>query len=64
MNLVKILMCISLLFILICLAVCIYFDAALPSTDPNATTFYIMTAVFTIAAIWFVMTMIKSFKKK
>ncbi|MDO4824403.1 MAG: hypothetical protein Q4A08_09580 [Bacteroidales bacterium] len=56
-------MTISLLFIVICLAVCIYFSVALPSNDPNAVTFYVMTAIFGFAAVWFTITFIKSLKK-
>lgn len=56
-------MIISLIFIVVCLGVCIYFDTALSSSDPNASTFYVMTGVFAAAAIWFVITFIKSNKK-
>lgn len=62
-QLQKLLMTISLLFIVICLAVCIYFSVALPSNDPNAVTFYVMTAIFGFAAVWFTITFIKSLKK-
>ena len=62
-NLQKFLMTISLLFIVICLAVCIYFSSVLPSEDPNAMTFYVMTGVFGFAAVWFTITFIKSLKK-
>ena len=60
----KVLMIISLIFIVVCLAACIYFDTALPSSDPNASTFYVMTAVFAFAAVWFIITFIRSNKQK
>lgn len=63
-KLQKLLMIISLLFIVICLGVCIYFDTVLPSDDPNASTFYVMTGVFGAAAAWFVITFIKSNRKQ
>lgn len=63
-NLLKIFMSVSLLFILACTAICIYFLIELPSDDPNRNTFVIMTGIFGFASIWFLITFIKSFIKK
>ena len=63
-KLQKIFMSISLIFILVCTAICAYFLIELPSEDPNRNTFMIMTGVFGFASIWFLITYIKSFLKK
>ncbi len=44
---------ISLVFVVLCLGASVYFSVALPSGDPNLSTFYIMDAVFAVAAVWF-----------
>lgn len=57
-------MSVSLLFILVCTAVCVYFLIELPYDDPNRSTFIVMTGIFGFASVWFIITFIKSIKSK
>ncbi len=57
-TLQKILMMASLVFILICLGATVW--AAIATDDPS---FYIYSAVFVFAIIWFGITIYKSYRK-
>lgn len=44
---------ISLVFMILCLAVSLYFSYVLDYNDPNLTTFYGMDVILLLAVIWF-----------
>lgn len=56
---------VSLLLVIFCLAVCVYFCVELPEDDANISTFQMMSWLFGAATLWFgfnVYSLIKSRK--
>lgn len=61
-KLKKIMMVVSLLFIILCLGASLWMALSLPSGDPNVMTFYLMAFVFLAGAIWFGLNVYNLFK--
>ena len=49
----KIMMIVSLVFVVLCLGASVYFTVALPAGDENLTFFYMSDAIFVAATAWF-----------